>query len=192
MHEGVMELVTPPTAEPVWLDDVTKHCRIGIAEDNILIQEKIVGIRLMVERNRDLAFITQTWSLKLSYFPPEIRIYKWPVQSITKIEYLVSGVLTTLSSSIYVTDLKRRPPIVYPAAPYQSWPTLSEVRPGAVVVTFKAGYGDTAASVPQHVKQYLLYRIADAYENRETYTTENRTANDFVENLIASEALRSM
>ena len=188
---GIYELTVAPTVEPVWIDEVKAHSRIGITQDDILIQDKIIAVRSWIEDNYDLVFCTQTWTLKLESFPVgDILIYKRPVQSITKIEYKLNGVLTTLSTAVYAVDLKARPPRIT-LAYNQLWPLIAneDSGPGAVVVTFKAGWGDTAASVPQQVRQFLLFRIADFYENRETYTTEKREPIPFIESLIRSERL---
>lgn len=185
---GILDLITAPVVEPIGLDEVKSHSRITIDDDDIDIQEKICSMRLMIERAYNLAFITQTWTLSLRRFDSEIKIYKRPVQSITKIEYLVNGVLTTLATTVYEADLKNRPPCIR-LIRGQGWPSLADDRRGSVVITFKAGYGDTANTVPFHLKQYLLIKVADTYENRESYTSETRSPVDFVENLIASERL---
>jgi uncharacterized phiE125 gp8 family phage protein len=189
--EGVLRLTTTgaPAVEPIGPDDVKAHCRIDIDDDNILIQQKILAVRLTAERQNNLAFITQTWTYALKLFPLwALEIPIRPIQSITKVEYLLNGSLTTLSTNNYLTDLNFRPPRIMPK-PGLSWPSLADIRPGNVVITFKAGYGDTAISVPWDVKMYLLTKVADAYENRESYTTTAKTPVDFVENLIAQERL---
>jgi len=52
---------------------------------------------------------------------------------------------------------------------------------------------DVPINVPEHIRQYLLFKVGDAYENRESYTTEERRpAVDFLDNLINSERLYGM
>lgn len=189
-EKGVLALVTPPTVEPVGLDEVKAHSRISITGDDLLIQEKIIAVRTWLERMYDLTFITQTWTLSFRRFFPEIEIPKRPVQSITKIEYLSTppSTYSTLASTTYVSDLKRRPPrlILTPGA---SYPSLADDRPGSVVVTFKAGYGDTADTVPPDLRSYLLAKIGDVYEQRESITMEKPNKVDFLDNIIAQERL---
>ena len=187
---GIYNLTVAPTVEPIGLDEVKAHSRIGITEDDLLIQEQIVAIRRATEQEFNLAFNSQTWTLSLPFFPleSEIRIYKRPIQSITKIEYVVDGVTQTLATTVYLADLNFRPPrIVLKIA--QSWPALNEPLPGSVLITFVAGYGPTANDVPQHLRLGLAARVASVYELRESYLTDKPAAFPFYDNLFANDRL---
>ena len=189
-EKGVLALVTGPTVEPVGLDEVKAHSRIGITDDDFLIQEKIVAVRTWVERWTDLRFITQTWTISFRRFFPEFEIPIRPVQSITKIEYIstLPTTLSTLAATTYISDLLRRPPRLI-LAPGASYPQLADDRPGSVVITFKAGYGDTPDKVPPDLRSALLAKIGDVYEQRESITFDKPNKVDFVDNIFAQERL---
>ena len=53
-----------------------------------------------------------------------------------------------------------------------SWPSTYD-RLNAIEITFLAGYGATAATVPETIKQAILLLLAHYYENREA-TTDGR------------------
>lgn len=181
-------LKTAPILEPIGINEVKDNSRISIDEDDILIQAKILGVRQMVEKIYDLAIITQTWTMYLDWLPRCIEIFKRPVQKINSIKYLDGdGVSQTLASNQYIVDVNSRPPRVVPAIA-ASWPYV-QPRPAAVAVEFDAGYGDTPDKVPQNVIQYLLIKVADFYENRESYTEARIETHDFVDNLMNPERL---
>ena len=183
-------LKTPPILEPIGLDEVKAHSRIVIDDDDLLIQSQILAVRRMVEQVYDLAIMTQTWTMYLDWLPDCIEIFKRPVQSITSVKYLdADGLLQTLSSQSYYTDLNARPPRIVSRidAP---WPYV-EHRPSAIAVEFVAGYGSERSDVPPQVIQYLLMKTADYYEYRESYTEAKINGLDFVDNLMSNERLFS-
>jgi uncharacterized phiE125 gp8 family phage protein len=83
-----------------------------------------------------------------------------------------TGVTATLAPSTYVVDPDSEPGRIV-LARGKSWPAVTLATAGAIKVTFKAGYGDTAASVPQRIKQTLLLLIGHWYENREPVVVGN-------------------
>lgn len=189
-EHGVLAITTAPTVEPIGLDEIKAHSRITIDDDDILIQELILAVRQATEQKYNLAFVTQTCTLSFRRFFPEIQFPIRPVQSITNIEYLstLPTTYSVLASTIYLADLKWRPPRLI-LAPGASYPQLADDRPNSVVITFKAGYGDTADSVPPHVRRYLAIKVADVYEQRESFSANTMNKVDFVEGLIANERL---
>ena len=97
---------------------------------------------------------------------------KPPLQSITSITYVdEDGATQTLATSVYSVDAPTGPTCargrIYPKYE-QEWPT-TRCEPGAVTVTFVAGYGTTGASVPARLKMGMLYDIGTLYEIREDH-----------------------
>jgi uncharacterized phiE125 gp8 family phage protein len=110
-----------------------------------------------------------------------------PLQSITSIKYLdTTGVEQTLSASAYRVDAVSTPGRVTPAYGY-SWPSTYPVT-NAVVIRFVAGYGDTAASIPIKIIQWIKAMIGSMWENRETVmvspTTLTQVELGFLEGLL--------
>ncbi len=89
-----------------------------------------------------------------------------PLQTVDSIKYWdQNGVQQTLDPTTYIVDNVSEPARVVPA-PGVAWPSTQN-RINAVDVRFTAGYGLTGASVPAAIKQWMLMRITDAFENRE-------------------------
>ncbi len=158
------KLIEPPAEEPVTLQEVQAHLRLESGEDNY-VAGLIVAARRHCEAFQGRAYVTQTWELYLDAFPGGcIKCPLPPLQSVTFIKYRdSSGVLQTLDQSAYIVDAYSEPAPVFRAYG-ESWPsTYPEAN--AVQIRFVAGYG-AASDVPSEIKQAILLKIADLYENR--------------------------
>lgn len=139
------------------------------AADNEVLVGLIKTARQWCENYQWRAYISQscTWTLDdwQTVFelprPPLIR-----TTPITSIKYInTSGVQTTLDTAEYTYDAESEPGTVYPAYG-KSWPSIRGDR-NSIEIIYKVGYGTTAASVPQNVKQAILLLAGHWYENRE-------------------------
>lgn len=170
-----LSLTSAPTAKPVSLERVRSHCRIdadqpGCDEDSI--NGWIAAATEQAELHTGRQLITATYELRLDRFPcGYIAIPKPPLSSVTHIKYYAPGdtVLTTWASSNYIVDSPSGPKaqngriVLAPNAFYPS----TEDRPGAVIVTFVAGYGSADTNVPESIKAGILLRISKLNESRE-------------------------
>ena len=131
-----------------------------------LLSRLVTGARTTAERITRRALVTQTWDLCLDAFPAwEIGIPKPPLQSVTSITYVdTNGVTQTLPADQYMVDIKSEPARIVPAFGVV-WP-VTRWQPNAVTVRFVCGYG-VAAAVPAGIKNWMLVRIKQMYENRE-------------------------
>jgi uncharacterized phiE125 gp8 family phage protein len=184
-------LKTPPAIEPIGIDEVKAHSRIDLNEDDLLIQRQILTARHNAERVYDIAIITQTWTMYLEWLPYDcIEIFKIPLQSVTSVKYTdADGLTQTIPNNLYMVDLNSRPPRIVRVQD-ASWPYV-QPRPRAVAVELVAGYGDKCQDVPPNVTTYLLYKVGDLYENRETYSELKLQKFDFADSLMATERLFS-
>jgi hypothetical protein len=189
-----LQVVTPPAAEPVSTAEAKQHLRVDGAYDDALISSLIGAAREMVEARTGRALVQATYRLTLDAFPllpntqyapgnpnvvtpvvhnvwpldPSawaILLPRSPLVSVSSLAYYdVNGVLTTLAGSGYITDADSEPPRLVPTAG-ASWPS-SQYRPGAVRVTFVAGYA-SAAACPAAAKAAIKLLVAHLYEHRE-------------------------
>lgn len=158
-----------PTIEPITLAEAKNHLRVDTNNDDVYIETLIKAVRRYTEDTTSLAFLTQTWTLKLDCFPDVIEIYRTPVQSVSSITYVdVSGDTQTLPTSDYYVDTDSMLPRIMPAYG-EVFPSVFP-RPLPVTVTFIAG-NTTAALVPEQFKQALLLLLGHYYENRELLIT---------------------
>jgi uncharacterized phiE125 gp8 family phage protein len=171
-------VVTAPTAEPLSVDDVKRHLRLDIGEEDGLVRSLITVAREYAELWTGQALMTQTLRLTRDCFPGAaegcvIRLPRSPVQSLTDIQYTdADGDTATVATSLYVTDFASQPGRI--ALAYgETWPTDVAEQIGVVKVNYVAGYA-SAALVPQRIKQAMLLLIGHWYTNREAVGSTSR------------------
>jgi uncharacterized phiE125 gp8 family phage protein len=164
----MLKLVTPPTVEPVTLNDVKAQAVIGHDADDSLLSVMITAVREQGESITNRSWAPQTLEVVLDAFPSwAIELPMGPVTGVTSVKYIdEDGVEKTLSSSKYYTDLDSVIARVVPAE-NEVWPDTQIGKPGAVRVRYAAGY--TTALFPKALKQWMLIKIASLYAQRESH-----------------------
>ena len=173
------KLLVSPAIEPLTLADAKRQLNVDqdFTDDDLVIARITTAARQYAETHTRSSFITQQWSLVLDGFAGcwssrgLLFLEHGPVQSIDSITYLdMAGTLQTLPPADYATDLSGVRGRVQPRFGLV-WPvTLPQI--GAVTVNFTAGYGATAASVPEGLVQWIMLRIGSLYAIREDVVTE--------------------
>lgn len=159
-------VTTAPSREPVSLQEAKRNA--DAASSNAHDQDFkrwITEARKQVERESRRSLITQTRKLTADCVPEgdAFRLPYGPVQSITSIQYTDSDDTTqTFSSSNYTLDTGRDAVLLTTNA---SWPSTGGSGRNAFIVTYVAGYGDTASDVPQAAISAMLLLITHRYEN---------------------------
>lgn len=171
MHYRSLRTVTPPAVEPVTLAEAKQHCRIDTDTDDAYVSALIVAAREWVESYIDEALIHQQLVMRMDGFPQEIELPRPPMASsgthtAVSITYVMNstGSTATLETSQYRVDRDSRPGVVrtvYGGA----WPSYL-LDYNAVSVSWWAGRGASAASVPQGVKNAILWLVGLWYEKR--------------------------
>lgn len=176
-----LSLVSAPAEEPLTAAELRSWCRRDdTAEDDLLYSLGKVA-RGQIERLIGRQLITATWLMTLDGFPwpggwqfmeyptlfPDphtIRLPKAPLQSVSGVQYYDMGnTLRTLATDVYDVDAVTDPGRIV-LAMAKVWP-VTRLRPGAVRVTFTAGYG-VASSVPEELKLAIKIAVAFWSENR--------------------------
>ena len=184
-----IQLVSPPTEEPVSLIEAKLHLRVDFDEDDMLIASLITAARQAAETLTGRQLTTARWRQVLDCFPGPslmgvpagqaftlpghaIFLAKAPVQSVVSINYLDMGsVNQTMPASTYTVDAACEPARITPVFG-QIWPIcLPQI--GAVSITFDAGYG-TAAQVPEGIKSWIKLRVGSLYAHREEVAALSR------------------
>lgn len=165
---GVTQTVGPATLA-VSLDDAKAHLRVDGSTDNALITAYLEAAISHVENYLSASLITRTLQMKFESWPDlggGLELFRGPTQAVSSIAYLdENDASQTLSASVYQV-LTTVTPTVIMLAPRQSWPTLS-LYELPVTVTYTAGYGDTAATIPKPIRQAILLTLGDLYRDRE-------------------------
>lgn len=170
-----LRLVTGPGVEPVSLEEAKLHLRVDHEADDALISMQIKAARQRVESFTGRALISQTWRALLDEFPAEaLELPLPPLQSVTHVKYVdAAGDLVTWSPDEYSVQAHSSPWAergrVVPRYGY-SFPS-PRYQDEAVEVEFVAGYGSSAAAVPESLRAALLLRLGDLYARRESGIT---------------------
>ncbi|HWG77820.1 MAG TPA: head-tail connector protein [Steroidobacteraceae bacterium] len=170
-----LQLVTPPTVEPVSLSELKAHARIEDAASDVVLGVYLQAAREHVEAATGRALLTQAWKKTWdSSWPGHYwerrsqRMYlpKPPLQSITSVQYIdPTGAELTLDPSQY--QLVQEPYVSYLAPAYgvTGWPA-TRCQPDAVTVTWVAGWTD-AALVPAKLRTAIMMLAAHWFATRE-------------------------
>lgn len=176
-----LTLSSVPADEPVTLAELKQFLRVDISDDDALIASLGVAARRAVEQLSGRQLVTATWVLSLDSFPwpggwqylesptlfadpHQIRMPKAPLVSVASVTYYdLSDTLQTLAATTYDVDARSDPGRVV-LAMNKVWP-VTRLKPGAVRVTFTAGYG-AAAAVPETYKTAIKMACNCWYENR--------------------------
>lgn len=177
----MLTLITAPASDPVSISEMKAHLRIDHSDEDATLAGYLRTATGRLDGQSGLlgrALVSQTWRLTLEAFPIEITLPLPPCQSVTSIEYLdLAGDEQTLSTSGYrVFGLGGTDRAVIRPAVGAEWPETAEL-PGAVVVTFVAGYGD-AAAVPEPIRHAVLQIAAGLYSGREDAPIPRGVADD--------------
>lgn len=162
-----LQLISPPAAEPVTLDEAKAHLKVDTADDDALIGTLIAAARSRAEWHTGRAFLTQSWKLSLDAWPCAggIEIPLPPLQAVTSITtYALNDTATVLDPSLYQVDTASAPGRV--ALRFGVVPPVDLRRINAVEIAFTAGYGSAESDVPAPIREAILEFVANAYTNR--------------------------
>lgn len=164
--------VAAPASEPLTTAEGKKHLEIdsSVTAHDTFIASLITATRIYAERYTNRALINTTFDLFLDQFPPgdeTILLPRAPLSSVTSVTYVDGdGASQTWSSSAYDVSASREPGRVR-LAYSENYPATRD-QADAVTVRFVGGYGATASSVPQPIKQAMLLLLGHWFENRES------------------------
>lgn len=191
MFEPRYVIVTAPTAEPLTLADVRAHLRIDSDDtsQDTTISLLMLAARRYAETYTGRSLMPQIWCAVADGFPGcpipaapfgaylpgsviarhasdlVIKLMRGPVTAVTSITYVdTTGTTQTLDPATYIFDSSDLVQRIAPAFG-QSWPA-ARAQLAAVKITFQAGYSN-AAAIPATILNWMLVRIATAYEHRE-------------------------
>lgn len=156
-----------PAAEPLTLAEVRAHVKeqAGDSEIDAYLTGLIKVARAACEERTERTLIQTAWVLTLDGFEDAIELRHPPIIAVQAVKYLdTTGAQQTLPSTEYILDAASEPGRLM-LAPGKTWPATQD-RAGAVTIEYTAGYGATAAKVPDPLKQWMLLYIGDMHANR--------------------------
>lgn len=155
--------------EPVTTAEAKLHLRITHTDEDALISSLIVAARNYVEGLANRPLVQRPYALKLDRFPMfnEIILPSGKVSAVSSITYVdTAGTTQTLSASGYTVETQRLPgSVVLNPSNLTAWPTTRFYAGiSSVTISYTAGYGSTASSVPQALRQAVLMAVGYWYD----------------------------
>lgn len=174
---GLIRTVNP-TLEPITVEEFKSHGKVDYGTDDSLISEYIRAAREWFEDETHRALNTQTWAWSAESFERVADCRGWielprpRLIAVSSIQYIdTEGATQTLAADRYVVDATGDSGgIIAPAYGY-CWPSVRCGHPAAVTFTFTAGYGATAADVPQFIKAFIRWMTQHQYSSRNAIVT---------------------
>ncbi len=153
------ELLTTAEAKD-WL-------RVDHTDDDALIDELVKAVADHLEAVTNRALVNRVYTQYFDAWADEMPLHGGKVSAVSSVEYRdADDVLQTVATTVYelvaVSDYGAK--IIRLAD--QSWPTLGDY-PNPVKATYTAGYGPTAASVPDALLLAARLHLSEVYERRE-------------------------
>lgn len=184
------EIITSAASYPVTLTELKNYMRVDGSSDDDMLNGFIAAATAQLEQYCGRKFINTTVALHMDGFnsvndekmvslgagvhdawigdyigggSDKINLPFRPVQSVTSFKtYDSDNTEATFSSSAYRLDVNGS--AIYLNSGY-SWPTALRDN-DAVLITYVAGYGATAAAVPAPIKQAILMSAGQMYSCR--------------------------
>ena len=172
---GTLSRTVAPSIDPVTLAEAKKHLNLDGTDDDAYVTDLISVATAHAESYTNRQLISATYLLTFNGFPDIIYLPKPPAVSITSLTYVDgAGTTQTLTQGTDFNWQLPQGPLAGMARVFPdyglSWPSPRNYMP-SVSVTYVAGYGSTAASVPIGIRQAIKAVVATLYEYREEVVT---------------------
>lgn len=158
---------------PVDLTLIKAHCRIDTSDFDTVLQTYLFAAIAWAEgaMHRTIFARPHSWVLRdfPHKWPYEIRLPRGKTQVVSSVQYVSSGVVTTLAGGSaspigadFQEDLRGDDGGVISPAAGSSWPSVDYDVPAPLVINFMAGW--LPAEVPDEIIHALLFTISDAFD----------------------------
>ncbi len=168
--------IQKPQSLPVTLAEAKKHLLAAdFDDDDTLITAYLEAATTKIERELDMALVTQTWRQVFSGFSPAMLLSIRPARSVSKVEYYdPSGAKLTIDPDQCGLFAVAGASIVVPNSG-NTWPQSAD-RFDAVTIEYVAG--DDVSDVPADLKTAIILHAASLYKNREGEVKSGNDQND--------------
>lgn len=172
----ISSIVTRPTVPILSTAEAKAQLRVDGSDEDTLIDAFVSAADTMLDAEHGIigrALTTQRWRLSLTS-PPASNGHVYlpvpPVQSVHQIQYYdTDGALQTYSSDNYRLVVDSQYAVVELVSG-ASWPATDN-RLVAFYVDYDTGYGNTAADIPEAIRQAARLLVGHYNENRQAVVT---------------------
>lgn len=172
-----LKLITPPTVEPVTVDEVKIYTHIDHDVDDNLISSWIKTARILAENYQRRAYYEQVWELSFDDFPDlPLLIPRPPLTSIDFIHYYDSDdTMTNMDLDNFIVDTNNEPGRLAHAY-NEIWPSVTLKPIDSVRIRYTCGFQEMYSTtttfapenttIPENVKDAIYLYCAYRNENR--------------------------
>lgn len=166
------------------LDEMKAQCRIELdfTDDDMLLHQMEKSAVRACEGMIGGPLLTAVWREVLPRWPlvPWLHLEASGAQAVDSVELVQGGQVVLWDGFRAIPDGRQ-----LRLAAVGAWPQVDSV-PDAITVTYRAGFGDDAAAVPEDIRQWLLFRVATLYEYRTQFVngTLEQLVRGFVDSLL--------
>lgn len=166
-----LQILVPPVAEPVTLNEAKAVLRVTDGAEDVLIQRLIRAARQRIEAALGLALIATTYRETLDLWSDSltpngyIRLQRGALLSVVSIRVAgAEGQFSTVDPALYRARLDSRPGLLMPLG--SGLPASAQPVCG-IEITYRCGFGEGAQDVPEPLRQAVLALVAHSFEHRE-------------------------
>ena len=159
-----LETPTLPATLPVSLDDAKEAAHISWTHEDTTLTNRLKSVITQIQDELGRQLITASYVLHLTRKPCEefIKLPRPPLVSVTGVEYYdTDNTLQTFSSGNYSVmtggvfgEIHLEPDI--------AWPDVSDEKEYPIKITYSAGYGTDATSIPPEIIEAIYIKFAQA------------------------------
>jgi len=161
--------LTDPAVEPVSVEEMRAHLRLNDSAEDGSLLGFLKAARTHIEQATRRALISQSWRLYLDGWPAGrvVRLPVSPVQSVDQITlYDTDGNASQLAPADWQLDRSAQPERVK----IRLGAGLANSAMMAAEIDFTAGFGASAAMVPEDFRQAVRLLAGHWFEHREAGT----------------------
>lgn len=178
--------ITPPTVEPVDLDEFKKHIRFTPTSEDTLIDTYIATARQYFAQQTGVEPIDTVREVRMDAFPTRyIELPRRPLIEVVSVSYTdADDVLQTLAvdTEYLVGGVGQPRPGVISVLSGASWPTPKDAF-GSVAIRYRAGYGSHPGDVPEMIRAAIAQLAARMHRDRDGSQNPSST---FLDSLMLS------
>ena len=160
-----LQVITPPTSEPVTVADMHAQLRLNDSSEDALIATYISAAREMFEKLTLRTVLPTTYRQHVPYFTSAVTLMMAPVIAVNVVNYW--DINDTLQTATVRSDTISLPGTIW----MDVYPVTSANRQPKAYVEYVAGWANLAA-VPAQVRTGIMLLAAHYYEHRESSTTD--------------------
>jgi uncharacterized phiE125 gp8 family phage protein len=172
-----VRVITGPTVEPVTAAECKLDARVDGTTEDTLFATWIAAARVEIEQAARRALITRTLELALDAWPASnaIQMPYPPLLAVTQVTYYDDdNVQQTMPAADYIVIADEEPGQLV-LNPNATWPTDLHEYP-RIRIRYMAGYGASAAAVPDYYKLDIRGLVKLSYDYRSGWTPDAERA----------------